>query len=78
HVIPVTGHAIYSATVAAAATGAKLIVHPVNPPGYRDWDKLVLPMLDNSIAAARAQRARVLLPGTVYNYGPDSFPLIDE
>jgi len=77
-VIPVTGDAMDSATVAAAATGAKLIVHAVNPPGYRDWDKLVLPMLDNSIAAARAQRARVLLPGTVYNYGPDSFPLIDE
>ena len=77
-VTPVTGDAMDGDAVAAAAAGAQLIVHAVNPPGYRDWDKLVLPMLDNSIAAARAQKAQVLLPGTVYNYGPDSFPLIDE
>jgi len=77
-VTPVPGDAMDGAAVAAAAIGAQLIVHAVNPPGYRDWDKLVLPMLDNTIAAARAGGARVLLPGTVYNYGPDSFPLIDE
>lgn len=77
-VTPVIGDAMDGNAVAAAAIGAQLIVHAVNPPGYRDWDKLVLPMLDSSIAAARAQGARVLLPGTVYNYGPDSFPLIDE
>jgi len=28
-------------------------------------------MIDNNIAAARASRAPILLPGTVYNYGPD-------
>ncbi|PWC33536.1 NAD(P)H-binding protein [Azospirillum sp. TSO35-2] len=72
------GDALNPADVAAAAEGASLIVHAVNPPGYRDWDRLVLPMLDSSIAAARANRARILLPGTVYNYGPDVFPLIDE
>lgn len=77
-VTPIIGDAMDGPAVTAAAMGAQLIVHAVNPPGYRDWDKLVLPMLDNSIAAARAQGARVLLPGTVYNYGPDSFPLIDE
>lgn len=60
----------------SAAAGAELIVHAVNPPGYRDWDRLVLPMLDNSIAAANG--ARILLPGTVYNYGPDAFPSISE
>ena len=78
HVMPVAGDAMDGAAVAAAARGARLIVHAVNPPGYRQWDKLVLPMLDNTIAAARAQGAQVLLPGTVYNYGPDSFPLIGE
>jgi nucleoside-diphosphate-sugar epimerase len=62
------------AAVAAAARGATVIVHAVNPPGYRNWNTVVLPMLDNSIAAARANGAQVLLPGTVYNYGPDSFP----
>ena len=72
------GDAMAAAEVMAAAEGASLIVHAVNPPGYRDWGKLVLPMLDNTIAAARAAGARVLLPGTVYNYGPDAFPAIDE
>ncbi|PWC53385.1 hypothetical protein TSH7_32320 [Azospirillum sp. TSH7] len=74
----IVGDAMNAANVLAAAEGAALIVHAVNPPGYRDWDRLVLPMLDNSIAAACANRARVLLPGTVYNYGPDVFPLIPE
>ena len=72
------GDAMNPAEVAAAAQGVQLIVHGANPPGYRNWNTVVLPMLDNSIAAARANGAQVLLPGTVYNYGPDSFPLIDE
>lgn len=72
----IIGDAMRASDVAAAAAGAELIVHAVNPPGYRDWDRLVLPMLDNSIAAANG--ARILLPGTVYNYGPDAFPAIGE
>jgi nucleoside-diphosphate-sugar epimerase len=70
--------ALDAAAVAAAAQGCAVIVHAVNPPGYRDWEKLALPMLENSIAAAEAQGALVLLPGTVYNYGPDAFPLIRD
>ncbi|MFG1399535.1 SDR family NAD(P)-dependent oxidoreductase [Roseixanthobacter pseudopolyaromaticivorans] len=69
----IKGDAMNADAVVAAAKGATLIVHAVNPPGYRDWDKLVLPMLENSIAAARANGARILLPGTVYNFGPDAF-----
>ncbi len=34
--------------------GVSLIVHAVNPPGYRNWGQLVLPMIDNTIAAAQA------------------------
>jgi nucleoside-diphosphate-sugar epimerase len=64
--------------VMKAAEGASLIVHAVNPPGYRKWNVTVLPMLDNTIAAAKANGARILLPGTVYNYGPDAFPEPDE
>ncbi len=52
------GDAMVPGDVIAAAAGAALIVHAVNPPGYRDWDRLVLPMLDASIAAARAAEAR--------------------
>ncbi len=72
------GDAMVASDVAAAAEGVSLIVHAVNPPGYRNWGQLVLPMLDNAIAAARANGARIVLPGTVYNYGPDAFPDIAE
>lgn len=34
--------------------------------------------LDNTIHAAASAGARILLPGTVYNYDPDAFPLVDE
>jgi nucleoside-diphosphate-sugar epimerase len=74
----VAGDASNAADVRRAAEGAQVIVHAVNPPGYRDWHKLVLPMIDNSIAAAKAVGARVVLPGTIYNYGPDAFPLLAE
>jgi len=73
-----TGDAMVRDDVMKAAQGVQLIVHAVNPPGYRNWGQLVLPMLDNTIAAARASGARILLPGTVYNYGPDVFPHIAE
>jgi nucleoside-diphosphate-sugar epimerase len=72
------GDAMVPADVIAAAEGAALIVHAVNPPGYRNWGKLVLPMIDSSIAAARASGATILLPGTIYNYGPDAFPVLTE
>ncbi|MDR7379505.1 nucleoside-diphosphate-sugar epimerase [Rhodoferax ferrireducens] len=72
------GDAMQQADVLAAAQGCSVIVHAVNPPGYRRWAELVLPMLDNSIAAAKAERATIVLPGTVYNYGPDAFPLLAE
>ncbi|MFT3727819.1 MAG: NAD(P)H-binding protein [Terricaulis sp.] len=64
--------------VIAAAEGAALIVHAVNPPGYRNWDKVVVPMIDNTIAAAEASGARIVLPGTVYNFGPETFPMLRE
>jgi nucleoside-diphosphate-sugar epimerase len=72
------GDAMCAVDVATAAAGASVIVHAVNPPGYRNWGKLVLPMLDNTIAAARATNARIVLPGTVYNFGPDAFPELHE
>lgn len=74
----ILGDALDPAAVMAAARNASVIVHAVNPPGYRNWATQVLPMIDNSIAAAQAVGARIVLPGTVYNYGPDAFPVIDE
>jgi nucleoside-diphosphate-sugar epimerase len=72
------GDAMSAVDVAAAAEGASVIVHAVSPPGYRNWGKLVLPMLDNTIAAARTNGARILLPGTIYNFGPDAFSDLHE
>ena len=72
------GDAMNRDEVMRAARGCAAIVHAVNPPGYRHWGELVLPMVDNTIAAAIAERATVVLPGTVYNYGPDALPLLTE
>ena len=36
----VQGDALDAASVLRAAEGVQAIVHAVNPPGYRDWDKL--------------------------------------
>jgi nucleoside-diphosphate-sugar epimerase len=35
-------------------------------------------MLDNTIVAAQANGATIVLPGTVYNYGPSAFPTLHE
>lgn len=74
----VQGDAMVAADTLRAAADARVIVHAVNPPGYHNWSGLVLPMLDNSIAAAKAVRARVFVPGGLYNYGYDAFPLLHE
>jgi nucleoside-diphosphate-sugar epimerase len=74
----VAGDAMNATDIRRAAEGAQAIIHAVNPPGYRNWGKLVLPMIDNTIAAAKAIGARVVLPGTIYNYGYDAFPDLVE
>jgi nucleoside-diphosphate-sugar epimerase len=74
----IRGDALSAQDVRVAAAGCSVIVHAVNPPGYRRWSELVLPMLENTIAAASALGATVVLPGTVYNFGPDAFPVLHE
>jgi nucleoside-diphosphate-sugar epimerase len=74
----ITGDALDRGAVVRAAKGVSAIVHAVNPPGYRDWEKLVMPMLHNSIAAAEQVGARLALPGTIYNYDPRSVHLAVE
>jgi nucleoside-diphosphate-sugar epimerase len=73
-----TGDAMRREDVMRAARGCKVIVHAVNPPGYQRWAELVMPMIHNTIAAAVAEQATIVLPGTVYNYGPDAFPVLRE
>jgi len=68
----IKGDAMNPADVAAAARGADVIVHAANPPKYRNWRGLALPMLAATLAAAKAEGARVVLPGAIYNYAPDA------
>ena len=73
----ISGDAMNVSDVVRAAQGVSTIVHAVNPPGYRHWERLVLPMIDNTIAAARAAGgARVVLPGNIYNFDPATTPVI--
>jgi nucleoside-diphosphate-sugar epimerase len=74
----VKGDALDRDSILAAAEGVDAIVHAVNPPGYKNWATLVVPMIENTIAAAKASGARILLPGTIYNYGADAFPVLRE
>ncbi|GAB7262482.1 hypothetical protein DZS_49290 [Dickeya ananatis] len=74
----VEGDALDAQQVETAAAGCSVIVHAVNPPGYRNWKKLVLPMLRNTINAAEQNGALIVLPGSVYNYKPDFAPLRED
>ena len=67
-----------AADVLAAAQGVQVIFHGANPPGYANWARLVPPMLESVIAAARATGASIAFPGNVYNYGPDAWPELSE
>jgi nucleoside-diphosphate-sugar epimerase len=74
----IAGDAMNPADVIAAARGAQLIVHAANPPRYKNWRGLALPMLRATIEAAKAEGARIVFPGTVYNFAPDAGPAIAE
>ncbi len=74
----VKGDAMLPGDVIAAAKGAAVIVNAANPPGYKNWRGLALPMLSAAVAAAEAHGARLVLPGNVYNYAPDAGPRIAE
>jgi nucleoside-diphosphate-sugar epimerase len=74
----IAGDAMNPGDVAAAAKGVDVIVHAANPPRYKNWRGLAIPMLAATIAAAKAEGARIVYPGNVYNYAPDAGPLIGE
>lgn len=74
----IQGDAMNRDDVVAAAQGVDAIVHAVSPSGYQHWDNAVLPMIDNTIAAAKASGARIVLPGTLYNYDVTAYSVISE
>ncbi len=62
----------------AAARGAAVGFHGANPPGYRNWRGLAIPMLRNAKTAAEATGARLIYPGSLYVYGPDAGEAVAE
>jgi nucleoside-diphosphate-sugar epimerase len=71
----VLGDAMKPHDLVAAAEGTSFILHAVNPPKYQNWPGLVPVMLESSIAAAKSSGARLLFPGSIYNFPPDG-PLV--
>lgn len=74
----VKGDAMHAKEVDAAAKGVSVIIHGANPPGYKNWRGLAIPMLKNTLSAAAKNKARIVFPGNVYNFGPETFPEISE
>ena len=66
-----------TAALVRAARGASVVIHALNPL-YTQWDRLVLPLLDASLCAARQLGATLMLPGNVYNFGAAMPALLHE
>ena len=63
--------------LSAAAAGASVLVHAVNP-AYTRWDAEALPALRAALDVAERLGAHVMLPGNVYNFGEGMPPLLSE
>ena len=74
----IRGDALNAHDVLAAANGCSVIVHAVNPPGIAAGRNSCCRCWTTRIAAASAVGATIVLPGTVYNFGPDAFPVLTE
>ena len=61
----------------AAAAGACVVVHAVNPV-YTDWARLLLPLARKGLDAAERLGALFMLPGNVYGYGEGMPPMLRE
>ncbi len=64
----IKGDALVPEDVVQVASKAESIFHCVNVP-YPEWKSKVVPMLENTLAAARANKAKIVFPGNVYVFG---------
>jgi nucleoside-diphosphate-sugar epimerase len=69
--------ALDHAAVVAAARGADVILHALNPP-YTAWQRQALPLAYSAISAVEMTGATLLFPGNLYNYGSPLPAVIDE
>jgi nucleoside-diphosphate-sugar epimerase len=67
----------YTARLARAAAGARVVVHALNP-AYSRWQAEMLPLATQGMAVAAALGARFMLPGNVYNFGATMPALLRE
>lgn len=68
-----------SQALAAAARGATVVVHALNPAyTHQAWRAHVLPMMEAATAVTRALDATLMLPGNVYNFGTAMPALLRE
>lgn len=77
-VVWISGDAMREEDVVRAAAAVDVIFHGANPPGYRNWRGLAIPMLRNAVSAAEAAGARLIYPGSLYVYGADAGDLVAE
>jgi nucleoside-diphosphate-sugar epimerase len=63
--------------VVAAARGADVILHALNP-SFKRWSRRALPLTYSVIDAAEEAGATLLFPGNLYNYGSPLPAVIDE
>ena len=63
--------------LSAAAAGASVLVHAVNPL-YTRWDAEALPALRATLDVAERLGAHLMLPGNVYNFGEGMPALLSE
>ena len=61
----------------AAAQGCDVVLNALNPI-ITEWQKNALSLAYGAIAAAEANGATLLFPGSVWNYGRDMPPVLDE
>jgi nucleoside-diphosphate-sugar epimerase len=61
----------------AAARGCDVVLNALNPT-ITEWGKNALSLAHSAIACAEDNRATLIFPGSVWNFGRDMPPVIDE
>ena len=70
----VAGDALDPASMKATCQGASVIYHAVNVP-YPQWFEMLPPMMENFIAAAETEHARLVYVDNLYMYGKVDGPM---